>query len=227
VNGAQPASAIILNGGTLGGTGVVGQVTANGGVVSPGTSVGRLKVNGNLTFSPNVTLAVELNGLVPGLGYDQLSVTGAVNLAGAQLIGTIGFASAPGNAFTLIGNDGTDAVVGTFAGLPAGQRFALGGEWFEITYTGGDGNDVVITRVNAPPQITSFVSLASGLKRLTLLGEPNTVYIIEAATNLISPPALIPWVPVRTNTSDTLGLLQFIDFDSTNLATRFYRVNSP
>ncbi len=227
VNGAQPASAVALNGGTLGGTGVVGQVTANGGVVSPGTSVGRLMVNGNLTFSPNATLAVELNGLVPGIGHDQLSVTGIVNLAGAQLTGSVGFASAPGNAFTLISNDGVDAVVGTFAGLLPGQRFTLGGAWFVVSYAGGDGNDVVITRVNAPPQITSFVGLTDGQKQLTLLGAPNATYIIEATTNLLSPPAVIPWLPVSTNTADALGLLQFIDPDATNFATRFYRVNAP
>ena len=51
-----------------------------------------------------------------------------------------------GAAFTLIQNDGTEAVMGTFAGLPQGATLVLGGMTFQISYVGGTGNDVVLTR---------------------------------------------------------------------------------
>jgi hypothetical protein len=50
-----------------------------------------------------------------------------------------------GATFTIINNDGTDAVTGTFAGLAQGATFVVGGETFQINYKGGDGNDVTLT----------------------------------------------------------------------------------
>src|ERR1051326_3225033 len=47
--------------------------------------------------------------------------------------------------FPIIDNDGTDPVVGTFAGLPEGATFKAGSYTYWITYKGGDGNDVVLT----------------------------------------------------------------------------------
>ena len=50
-----------------------------------------------------------------------------------------------GNAFTIIANDGADAVVGTFAGLAEGATIILNGVTLVISYVGGTGNDVVLT----------------------------------------------------------------------------------
>ncbi len=47
-----------------------------------------------------------------------------------------------------------EAVQGTFNGLPEGGSFTVGGQFFRITYKGGDGNDVVITANSAPTDIT-------------------------------------------------------------------------
>ena len=59
------------------------------------------------------------------------------------------FAPASNNIFRIIDNRGSNAIMGTFAGLPEGARFAemFGGDAFRsaITYLGGDGNDVVLT----------------------------------------------------------------------------------
>src|SRR5205823_4897796 len=46
---------------------------------------------------------------------------------------------------------GSDAIAGTFAGLAEGATVNLGGEPFHISYAGGDGNDVTLTRGNAAP----------------------------------------------------------------------------
>ena len=46
------------------------------------------------------------------------------------------------------------AVSGTFAGLPQNTDFVLQGRHYRISYTGGDGNDVIIITTNNPPVIT-------------------------------------------------------------------------
>jgi hypothetical protein len=64
--------------------------------------------------------------------------------------------AAAGNNFTIIGNDGGDPVGGTFAGLPEGAVFWRSGIRWQISYSGGTGNDVVLSLLElAPPEITS------------------------------------------------------------------------
>src|SRR5207253_1724260 len=85
-------------------------------------------------------------------GYDQINVAGSVNLSGATLTGSVGFAPAAGTTFTIINNDGSDAVTGTFSGLAEGATVTFSGQTFTISYVGGTGNDVVLTR--ASPNVT-------------------------------------------------------------------------
>ena len=48
---------------------------------------------------------------------------------------------------TIIDNQGSEPVEGAFADLPEGGVFEIGtGRLATITYAGGDGNDVVVTR---------------------------------------------------------------------------------
>jgi hypothetical protein len=91
---------------------------------------------------------VLLDGTTAGLEYDQINVTGTVNLTGANLNVTLGFVANVGATFTIINNDGADAVIGTFAGLAQGATIVVGGETFQINYGGGTGNDVTLTRTN-------------------------------------------------------------------------------
>ena len=147
VNGSQASSAVSVNGGTLGGTGTVGVIssTAAGGSVAPGQAGPGILRSSNVNWSSgSPTFVVELNGTTAGSGYDQLSVTGTVNLSGAALTGTMGFSPPTGTTFTIINNDGADAIVGTFAGLPEGSTVVLSGQSLTISYVGGTGNDVVL-----------------------------------------------------------------------------------
>jgi fibronectin-binding autotransporter adhesin len=130
----------------LGGTGTVGAITSTalGGTVAPGPGPGILN-SGNVNWSTGgPSFVVELNGTTAGTGYDRLNVTGTVNLSGATLSGTVGFAPTDGLTFTIITNDGGDAVTGTFAGLPEGSTVVLSGQSFRISYVGGTGNDVIL-----------------------------------------------------------------------------------
>ncbi|HZU36794.1 MAG TPA: autotransporter-associated beta strand repeat-containing protein, partial [Gemmataceae bacterium] len=136
-----------LNGGTLGGGGTLGTLLVNSGAtLAPSSTTTHILRTGSVTFSAGSTFAVALNGTTPGTGYDMLSVTGTVNLAGATLNVNVGFNPTIGTSFVIVQNDGTDPLVGTFAGLAQGATFVINGMTFQISYTGGTGNDVVLTR---------------------------------------------------------------------------------
>jgi len=156
VDGSQPNSAAEVNGGALGGTGTVGPVTVTAGAVSAGTvtsPTGVLNIRGRLRLTPAGNFVVKLNGNTAGSGYDQLNVTGPVEPGDANLlvVASPEFTPAVGDTFTVINNDEADAVVGTFAGLPEGAIFTTpAGTPFRISYVGGTGNDVTLTRVEPP-----------------------------------------------------------------------------
>ena len=97
----------------------------------------------------------------------------------------------------------------------------MGGVEFQITYAGGDGNDVVLTVVSAAAPGFSLIAL-TGTNTLVLGGQgtPNTTYVIEAAPHLNAP---IPWAPVATNMTDGTGAFQFIDAEWASFPGRFFR----
>jgi hypothetical protein len=154
VNGTLTVSAANLTGGNLAGTGTInGPVTAAGAAVDPGRPPGtapglpgRLTVNGNFAMPAGGSFVAEITGTTAATQYDQLKVNGTVTLGGG-LAGTVSYPSVVGDAYTLIDNDGTDPVVGTFANLPEGAVVALSGLPYRVSYTGGTGNDVVVTRL--------------------------------------------------------------------------------
>src|SRR5439155_15925819 len=71
-------------------------------------------------------------------------------LGGATLTLTVGATPPVGSSYVIINNDGTDPVVGTFAGLPNGGVITVGTNSFKILYAGGDGNDVVLVENTSP-----------------------------------------------------------------------------
>jgi autotransporter-associated beta strand protein len=116
-------------------------VTVTGGALAGNGTLAR-----NLTIQAGGTLRVEIDGP----GYDRLRLTGttsAVTLAGAlDLLAAPGLAA--GSTYTIIDNSGNStAVSGAFAGLSNNQEFYEDAQWWRITYTGGTGNDVVLTRL--------------------------------------------------------------------------------
>ena len=82
---ATGSGAVQVNsGGTLGGTGsVAGAVTvASGGTLAPGASTGTLSLGDNFAMELGATLAIELDGTLPGVEVDSLDVGGNVTLGG-------------------------------------------------------------------------------------------------------------------------------------------------
>ena len=145
---AGPAT---LNGGTLAGSGTVsgGISTTNPSTVNAGAvgGSGILNSGGNVALASGTTFHADINGTTAGTNYDQLAVTGTINLAGATLVSVPGYVPQIGDSFKLVDNDASDAVSGTFNGLAEGAMFSTGIVDYQISYVGGDGNDVVLTVV--------------------------------------------------------------------------------
>ena len=123
-------------------------------------------VAGDLTLlTGNVlNLDLTLGGInATAVPNSELNVTGGVNLGGAHLSGTAAatLVPTPGEQFTLVNNDGTDAVSGTFAGLAQNAVTTIGNAAYKINYSGGDGNDVVLTQVG--PLVDLNGSVVSGV----------------------------------------------------------------
>ncbi|RMS39672.1 hypothetical protein ALP66_03702 [Pseudomonas amygdali pv. photiniae] len=82
VNGSLVSAVQVNAGGTLGGNGQIGGLTArSGGIVAPGNSIGTLQVNGDVTLQPGSTYAVELSPTAS----DRIVATGSATVSGANM----------------------------------------------------------------------------------------------------------------------------------------------
>jgi hypothetical protein len=169
IQGPVPTGTPGLSG--FGGTGTVGATTVASGVISAGTlnsPTGILNIAGGLGFTANGVYACKIGGTTPGAnGHDQLNVNGSVNLSNAVLapVPWNGFQASVGDTFVIIKNNGSFPINGTFLNLPEGSIFADQlGIPFQITYLGGDGNDVAITRILAStPTISGTITYGNAI----------------------------------------------------------------
>lgn len=158
VNGNQGQGGVIVN---------AGELTGASNVLGDGAGAGRVQINsGTLSsFPEGGTLATA--GLVLGSGSrfetfaavrdgnlvsGGIQVTGEVSIGGAALQFELLQALPSGIRVPIIVNDGTDPIIGSFAGLPEGSIIMAGGVAHTLSYLGGDGNDLVLFR-GAPLQV--------------------------------------------------------------------------
>jgi hypothetical protein len=205
INGTQPQSDVVNNV-FLFGSGSIGNLTDNG-TVAPGPNNPRVTSdNGpgilsakNVAFSPNQEgVRFDLAGAAPGTGYDQLKITGTVQIganATALIVLNGMFTATGGQQFVLIDNDGTDPIVGTFNSFDEGATFARGLYLFHVTYRGGDGNDFTLTVVNPS---TTVISSSQN---------PSSRGNVVTFTAVVSGPGGTP-----------TGMVTFIDGGATDLA---------
>ena len=52
-----------------------------------------------------------------------------------------------GTVFTAISNTAATSITGTFTNLPDGSTFTVGRNSYQVSYSGGDGNDLTLTVV--------------------------------------------------------------------------------
>jgi autotransporter-associated beta strand protein len=138
----------VNSGGTLGGNGTVGGAVtvASGGNLAPGiggNTTAVLTEQGALTLQAGSNFNIDINGTSVGTGYDQLVSQNAVTLTGSNLTVHVGTTLSGGETFTILNKTSAGAITGTF--LQGTQVVADNGYIFTVTYTGGTGNDVVLT----------------------------------------------------------------------------------
>lgn len=146
INGQQESSDVfVLGPGTLRGNGKVGHLTVLGRF-APGNSGGWFRA-ASLSFQPGSTFQIDLNGDSSGTSYNWVSSEGPVDLTGASLELSLGYAPVAGERFTVIENHSEDPINSTFDGLPEGEVVHRNHIPLQLTYEGwsGGGNDVILT----------------------------------------------------------------------------------
>jgi autotransporter-associated beta strand protein len=147
---------VTVNTGTLGGDGAIaGAVTVGTGSgpasISPGAKgkndTGLLTTQNVLTFGPQGSYQLQLDS--DTLTTDTLSANGVTIGSGTLFQANDLGASAitPGTIFLIIDNTAATPIAGTFSNLADGAIVNVGGNNFQASYEGGDGNDLTLTVV--------------------------------------------------------------------------------
>jgi autotransporter-associated beta strand protein len=150
LNGSLANSAVTVDStGTLAGSGATGSLTVGpGGMVGQGGGTGPSNGGGGTMPSSMSSFQVNINGLTAGSSYSQVQVvTGTLDLTNSVLNLSLSFQPAVGDQFTIIHVAGSGTVQGMFQGLPEGAVVHTAQGFFQISYQGGAGHDVVLTRV--------------------------------------------------------------------------------
>jgi autotransporter-associated beta strand protein len=146
---------VLVKSGALGGTGSISgdvkvgaDIPGNGSFIFPGVSFGNpgiLTILGKLTFDVdgffNCGFRTTTIGQViaNGVAIDPNAQFAFFNNRGENLpIGTVAI---------VINNTAATPIAGKFENLPDGFVFTSGSNKFEVSYEGGDGNDLTLTRV--------------------------------------------------------------------------------
>ena len=131
-------------------------VVNSGGNLAPGSggnTTGILRSVDGLTLNAGSNFRIDINGTSVGTGYDQFvsGTVGAVAITGSNLAIHVGGTIMIGDTFLILDKTSSGAITGQFA--QGTQVIADNGDIFSINYTGGSGNDVVLTHtgLGAPP----------------------------------------------------------------------------
>jgi len=118
--------------------------SAGGNLHISNSGDGTVDVVGGLNLGEGSTVTLALHGA----GAQPIIAAGGVVLDDTPLVLDLGYDAVLGDRITLLSNTDDSPIAGTFAGLPEGGTLYLEGHLFSISYQGGDGNDIVLSRVN-------------------------------------------------------------------------------
>ncbi|MBA4150551.1 MAG: autotransporter-associated beta strand repeat-containing protein [Verrucomicrobia bacterium] len=172
----------------------------------------------------NGQLSYFLSGTTPGTDYGQLNCTSLTLNNTVFNLDHGAFVPALGNQFTLVNKSGAGAISGILKDLPDNSIFGYGGKVYSLTYAGGDGNDLVLSRVTIPApsfDASGIERLLSGNVSLRATGIPGyNGYRLQLSTNLVA------WSEIgayeKTNTN---GDLEFVHYGvEKNSPYLFYRI---
>jgi hypothetical protein len=196
--------------GILAGTGTINGDITNAGQVRPGGdgAVGKFTIQGDYNQTATGRLNIDLQGPTPGTQSDNLDVSRRVRLAGTLALNTLdGFNS---DLFEIITDRAAAPVINTFAGLAEGAIVEAGERRFNITYQGGDGNDVVLRLV---PQLASTTTIDSSVNP-SVFGQAVTfTATVSAASGLGVPSGMVAFLDgmnsLGTGTLNASGVATF------------------
>jgi autotransporter-associated beta strand protein len=150
--------------GKLGGSGIIAGATTigtgsgTGAFLAPAAAQATsqpatLTIQSALTFNADATYTctfkAEQHGDTTRTKTSMVIANGVTinNGATIDLIGHITGALNQGTLLTLISNTSANPISGTFSNLPDGSIVTINGNNFQVSYEGGDGNDLTLTVV--------------------------------------------------------------------------------
>ena len=153
---ATGTGAVNLNAGTLSGGGIIagpttiGTGSGAGAFLQPGVGASKpttLSIQGLLTLKSDSTYTYKLN--TKKAKADQVMANGVTIQGGAQFSfnAISNQRLQQGQVFTAISNNSASPISGTFVNLADGSIFTAGRNKFQVSYEGGDGNDLTLTVV--------------------------------------------------------------------------------
>ena len=187
LSSASPVT--VASGALIGGTALLSSQLQLEGVLAPGSieAPGTFTLGAGATFGDATQVQVRLESTV---SFGQLVVSGG-NLALDDRVELVvddsNFTGIDGGPIQIVRLDGSATRSGGFAGLSEGAQIAsaLGGNW-ELSYAGGDGNDITLFLAPAQvmgqqalsatadtAQLQADLRLLSGDAALTLFYGPN------------------------------------------------------
>jgi autotransporter-associated beta strand protein len=186
---ATGSGAVIMNGGTLGGTGIIsGVLTLNSGaVLAPGLSIGTLRLGSSPVLNGTVVMEINRNNGAPLA--DRLVVSsGALAYGGTLTVQNLGAALTGGEVFTLFS---APAYSGTFDAfnLPA---LAAGMNWYTGSLT--NNGTLAVNRQPDAPALLRFTNTAPNVLQI-----PFALLSTNAADPDLDPLQVVSFDPVTTN----------------------------
>jgi hypothetical protein len=236
INNSTPQTTnFVVSGGTLKGTGAIGTLTASGGIIAPGNSPGKITTT-NLSLSSGNTLQIEITGAnsspVAGTDYDQIVVSSGVtvNLGGATLNLSTSFTGNQGTVFTIVDNQGSNAVSGTFNGLAEGAFIQANGRAYQISYVGGTGSNDVTLTVYDPATVTSFSPTIGKTGTSVVITGSNFTNVSQVSFNGTAQPTYTVNSPTQITTTvpsgATTGAISITTIAGTATSTSSFTVDN-
>jgi autotransporter-associated beta strand protein len=231
MEGQWAQASVVAENVLFGGTATLGKLHAYT-PISPGPAAGAGRlVASSVVFDAGSSFIVDLGGTSPGGNYDQIVATTSFSIADPNVplqVNLIpGFAGAPGDKFTIVQNNGSSPVgPNTFKGLAEAATITLtNGAEFQISYKGGDGNDVVLTQLTqAPMQLVNPMMLSGGAVQVTGKGAPGVSYTLQGTLDMSNAGG---WTDLVQATAAGDGSVTLVDPNPGKFPKRFYRVRSP
>jgi hypothetical protein len=146
----QVDAGILGGGGIIASAVTVGTGSGIGAFLSPGKSSvrpGTLTIQSTLTFNSDATYKFTLNSRRVAAAK---VVANGVSIGSGSLFSPADLANSAlplGRVFTVVDNTAVTPIAGTFSNLADGSTLTVGSNTFQVSYEGGDGNDLTLTVV--------------------------------------------------------------------------------